>query len=323
MKYFIIILFVFAWLNPVEAQNDFEVRERERMAKAKVKTQTQWTHEYVNGKPSAKGYKSQVTKYNTRGNIIEIINYNEKGKVISVLIYEYDNRGNRVNYERYKNNREKLEQSQNIEYDAKGNKIREYGFDGYTMYSNTFKYDDAGKLSEIVYTVDNAFVEKRMFTHKGNKTDIQVFDTSNKLTYRQENTYNDKGLLLTEVKTGGQGNVLHTLDLQYNHVGDLMEETKKRTGDRLDYQKSYQYDLENRLIRVETINLDGTKFVSNEYQYNHLGDVIVEIMRRNEKATEPSTKNFTYGLKGLYTEVDCYYATYKLNSLYRYKYEFY
>ena len=323
VKYFVIILLAFARLLPVGAQYDSDAKERESMAKAKVKTQTQWTHDYVDGKPSNKGYRASVTRYNALGNITEIVNYNEEGKIISVVVYQYDNRENRVNYERYEGNREKLKYSQRIVYDSKGNKTREYGFDGATAYSNTFQYDASGKISEITYTVDNALVEKRKLTYSGNKTDIQVFDAGNKLTYRQENSYNDKGLLLSEIKTGGQGNVVHTLDMQYNTTDDLTEETKKRADNRIDYQKFYQYDSENRLIKIETASADGSKFVSHEYKYNSSGNVSVETWKKTERAKEYSSKKFTYDAKGLYTEVDCFFATYPLNSLYKYSYEFF
>ena len=323
LKYYMSALFLLVWLYPVEAQYDFDALERERMAKAGIKTQTQWTYEYVNGKPSAKGYKSQVSKFNTMGNVVEIVSYNEAGKVISVVVYQYDNRGNRISNERYQGNREKLQNSQKIQYDAKGNKIREYGYDGATSYNNTFLYNNDGKLSEIVYIVDNAVIEKRMLTYSGNKTDIQVFDAGNKLIHRQENTYNDNGLLLTEVKIGIQGNVIQTLDMQYNNVGDLTEEIRKRANDMLDYQKTYQYDRENRPIKEETTNLDGSKFVSREYQYNQLGDLIKTNWKKTDKTQEYSSKKITYNSKRLYTEEEWYIATYQFYSLYKYEYEFF
>ena len=323
VKIFVILFLVSTWLIPVAAQYDFDAVERNRMAKARVRTQTQWTHDYVDGKPSAKGYKSSVTKYNTKGDIIEVANYNAQGKNISLYIYQYDNRDNRVNFEQYDGNREKLQRSQRIVYDARGNKIREYGFDGVAPYSNTYQYDANGKLTEIVYTVENALVEKRQFTYSGNKTEILVYDQSNNLIFKQENTFDDKGLLLSEIKTGNKGNVVHTLDLQYNTVGDLTEEVKKRADDQLDYQKLYGYDKENRPVKEETVNLDGTKYVSHEYQYNNQGDLILESWKKNERAQEPSTKKITYDSRGLYTEVESYFATYKLNSLYKYTYEFF
>ena len=322
-KSFVILFLVFVWLNPLAAQYDFEAKEKERMAKAKVKTQTEWTHEYVDGKPSTKGNKATVTKYDTRGNAIEVTNYNDKGDVISVFVHEYDSRNNKVNFEQYQDNRRKLLYSRKTIFDAKGNKTREYGFDGANMYSNTFKYDENGKLSEINYTVENALVEKRLFKYSGNRTEISIYDANNNLSFRQENTYNDKGSLVSEIKTGGKGNMIHSLNLQYSNTGDLTEEAKTLADNKLDYQKIYQYDSQNRPVREETVNMDGTRYVSREYQYNNQGDLIMQSTKRNERALEPSTKKFTYDSKGLYTEVDAYIATYKLNSLYKYTYEFY
>jgi len=323
VKFLVIIFLVFVWMNPVAAQSDFDAKEKERMAKAKVKTQTEWTHEYVDGKPSAKGVKATVTKYDTRGNVIEVVNYNEKGDIISVFVHEYDSRDNKVNFEQYQDNRRRLLYSRKTMYDARGNKTREYGFDGATGYNNTFKYDGNGKLSEINYFVENALNEKRIFKYSGNKTEISIYDAGNNLTFRQENTYNDKGLLVSEVRIGGKGNTVHSLNLQYNNAGDLTEESKTLADNKLDYLKIYQYDSQNRPVKEETVNMDGTRYVSREYQYNNQGDLIFQSIRRNERALEPSTKKFTYDSKGLYTEVDAYIASHKLNSLYKYTYEFY
>ena len=322
MKSFVILFLVFVWLSPAMAQLEFDPKEKERMAKARVKTQTEWTHDFVDGKPSAKGYKSSVTRFDTRGNITEITNFNDKGDIISIVVYQYDNRDNRVNYERHQGNRQKLQYSQKTSYDANGNKIRETGFDGATMYNNTFKYDNNEKMSEINYTVENALVEKRALKHSGNKTEISVFDASNNLTFKQENTYNNNGMLLSEVKTGGTGNTVHTLNLQYNNT-DLTEEVKTRADNKLDYQKTYQYDSESRPIKEETTNTDGTKFVSNEYQYNSQGDLVFKSWRKNERAKEASTNKITYDAKGLKTEMESYFASYQLRSLYKYTYEFY
>ncbi len=323
VKRSIVMLLVFACLSPLNAQYDFDAIKKDRMAKAKVKTQTQWTHEYVDGKPSAKGYKSSVTKYNTKGSILEVTNFNEDGKVILLVVYQYDSKDNRINFEQYQGNREKLQYSQKTMYDAKGNKIKESGFDGATLYNNDYKYNSAGKLVEITYMVENALVEKRKLSYSGNKTEIQIFDASNNLTFKQENTYNAKGSLVSEVKTGGSGNVVHTLDFQYNPAGGLFEETKKRGGDKLEYQKLYYYDNANRPVKEESVNLDGTKYVSHEYQYNNLGDLIFESWKKNNRAKESSSKKLTYDSKGLYTDEECYFATYKFYSLYKYTYEFY
>ena len=322
-KNFFTLFLMFAWLSPIVAQYDFDAVERDRMANGKVKTQTEWTHEYVDGKPPANGYRSKVTKYNAKGSITEIANYNAQGKIISLHVYQYDNRDNRVNFEQYEGNREKLQRSQRVVYDARGNKTREYGFDGAAPFNNTFTYDANGKLTEITYTVENVLIEKRQFKYSGNKTEILAFDQKNTQTFRQENTYNDKGLLLSEIRTGNKGNVEHTLNMQYNTLGGLTEEVKKREDNQIDYQKIYEYDKDNRPVKELTINSDGTKFVSQEYQYNNTGDLIFESWKKTARAQESSTRKTTYDPKGLYTDKDTYWASYKLNTLYKYTYEFY
>ena len=321
-KTFLIFFLLFKLLNPINAQYDFDAEERNRMSKARVKTQTQWTYDYTNGQPSTKGYKSKVTKFDTKGNIIEVANYNNEGKIISSITYQYDNRNNRISFER-KDDKSTLKYSQKIVIDAGGKKTREYGFDGNDQYNNTYAYDGNGKLIEIIYMVNNVLVEKRQMKYSGNKTEILVYNASNTLTFRQENTYNDLGLLISEVRKNEQGNIIHSLNLQYNNLGDLLQEIKKRADERLDYQKIYQYDKNNRPVKEETTNLDGTKYISHEYQYSATGDLLLESWRKNERATEASTKKYTYDTKGVYTEEDSYFATYKLNSLYKYLYEFY
>ena len=317
-----VLFLAFCGLISVKAQFDFDAVERERMAKARVRTQTEMAHDYVSGRPAARGHKSSVTKFNQKGFITEITNFDESGKTISVIIYQYDSRDNRVNFER-KDGNGKLQYSQKAIFDSRGNKTREYGFDGASEYNNTFTYDAAGRVSEIVYTTDNNVTERRQFRYIGNRTEVSVYDARNALTFRQMNTYNDRSLLVSEERTGVQGNIQHTLNLKYSPAGSLTEELRRRADNKLDYQRVHHYDRNNRPIRVETTNLDGAKFVSNEYQYNANGDLILVSMRRNERATEPSTKRYTYDSRGLYTEMDNYNATYKLKFLYKYVYEFF
>jgi hypothetical protein len=317
----ITVILIFVGLNTANAQYDLRETERERMAKAKVKVQTEFTHDYKNGQPSAQGYKSAVRKFDVKGNLTEEANYNATGKAISVITYQYDNKNNRVNHERYQGEREKLQYSQKIVYDPAGNKTREYGFDGAASYSNTYKYD-AGKLVEISYMADNNLVEKRKLSYSGNKSDIQIFDSSNKLTFKQENSYNALGHLLSEIKTDNTGKLIYTITCEYKDDKLLLSEAKKRK-DALEYKKVYHYDNENRLIKEETVNMDGTKFVSHEYRYNNASYLELESWKKNHQSKEASSKKMDYGNKGIYTEIESYFATYKFFSLYKYTYEFY
>jgi len=320
-KSFLILFSIFASLSPVKAQHDFEAIERARIANARVRTQTQWTHDYVNGRPAARGYRSKITHFDTRGNITEIINNNADGRLVSRIVNRYDNRNNLISHQRF-NERNEERYSQRNMFDAAGNLVRETGFNGNAQYNNTFTYDTNGRLVEIRYMEDNALVERREFRYTGNRIEISVFGPNNNLVYRQENTLNDKGLLVSEVRTGGSANnVIHTLTMQYNSLGDLTEEMRRRGDNRLEFQRFLTYDRNNRPIRVETVNPDGTRFVSHEWQFNAQGDLVQESWRRNNR-TEMSTRRITYDTRGLPTEVDAFFASFNLNSLYRYTYEF-
>jgi hypothetical protein len=309
-------------LNTAIAQYDVKNAEKERLANAKVKSQVEFTHDYKDGKPVEQGYKSAVRKYDTKGNITEETNFNAAGKIISVITYQYDNKSNQVNYERYQGNRDKLQYSQKIVYDANSNKTKEYGYDGATSYSNTYTYNNAGKLSEINYTTNNNTVERRKLSYSGNKTDIQIF-TGNTLSFNQMNTYNAKGNVLSEIKTDNAGKQVYALTYEYKNDVILMVETKKR-GDIVEYQKFYQYDSANRPIKEETSNLDGAKFISHEYKYNSISCLEEEKWKKNQHSKEVSSKKIGYDeTKGIQSEVESYFATYKLYSLYKYTYEFY
>lgn len=315
----IIILSVF-FANTFAQTYDFDEVERKRMAAAKVKTQTQYTHDYENGAPKAKGYKSAVTEFNNAGYPTKITNFNEEGKIISTITYQYDSRNNRVKYERHQGDREKLQYSQTTTYDANNNKTKESGFDGASMYANMYSYNSNGKVSEIVYMVNNLVVEKRVMVYSPNHTLIQIFNNAGNLIFTQENTYDSKDRLIAEVKKNQSGAHVHSIDYEYTTSNNLRKEDKKRADEKTEYIKIYTYNNEGKPVKEETINSDGNKFVSHEYEYLN-GDLSFESWRKNQRAKAPSTKKITYASDGTYTETTCFFASYNLYSLYKYTYE--
>ena len=330
MKSLLILLFLSPLTFKAQAQLDLETFNRTRIANARVKTQTEFTHDYVAGRPAARGYRSMVTEYDNRGNITRITNFNEAGRAISAVTYQYDNRGNRVNFERFSithdnNNREmrELRQSQRTVFDARGNRTREHGFDGTAQFNNVFTYDANGRLTDITYTTNGVVTERRTFTHANNRTDVQVFDPRGSVIFRQVNTYDSNGLLLSEVRTDSQGGVIHNITMQYNNAGNMTEEVKRRANNVLEYQRTLTYDRNNRLTKIETANAGGAKFVANEYQFNDKGELVLESWKRNERTQRASTNKYTYDSRGLFTEKDSFFATHNLNSLYKYQYEFF
>src|SRR5208337_1524218 len=127
-------------------QANFETREKEIYKHNKVKHKLQWSYDYVNGNPAAKGYVSQITTFDMNGNTIDETSYKSNGAITSVVAYTYDEKGIMKSFSRYSGNKEKLTYNQIIVTDNQGNKIVESGFDGLSKFTNNFSYDTGNHL---------------------------------------------------------------------------------------------------------------------------------------------------------------------------------
>lgn len=320
MKNLLLFSLIFIWSAiAVNGQDNLEKKEKARMASNKIKKQTQWAHDYIDGKPSAKGYVSCVTSYDKSGNATEIVNYKSDGKITSILNYTYDSKGNKTSYTRYQGNREKLTYSQKVIYDAKGNKMTETGFDGASNYKNTFTYK-GDKLSEIKYTTDNILTERRVFTYDGSNTEISIIGPDGKPLAKELNVYDSRRNLVEEARIADK-DVTQKMQYEYDPKNQVVEETKHRYGN-FSYKKKYIYDNTGNLLRAEDVKPDGKAVVLNNYTYDSKGNILEERWRK-ENSTDDSYKKYTYNDKGLYTAMDCYFASYKFSVLYKYTYETY
>jgi hypothetical protein len=317
MKNYLLITLILICSTVVHGQDNLEKKEKARMAANKIKKQTQWAYDYVDGKPSSKGYISCVTSYDKSGNAIEIVNYKGDGKITSILNYAYDAKGNKTSYTRYQGNREKLTYSQKITYDAKGCKLTETGFDGVSNYVNYFRYE-GGKLVEIKYTTDNLVTEKRAFKYDGANTEISILNADNQAIAKEVNIYDSKKNLIEESRFANQ-DVTQKKQYQYDVKGQVVEETKHRYGN-FSYKKKYYYDGAGNLLKVEDIKADGKAEVTNSYDYDAKGNILEEKWRK-ENSTDDSYKKYVYNDKGLYTSMDCYFASYKFSVLYKFTYD--
>lgn len=318
MKNYLLVTLILI-CSAVNGQDNLEKKERERMTVNKIRKQTQWAYDYVDGKPSSNGYISCVTTYDKNGNAVEIVNYKSDGKITSILNYTYDARSNKTSYTRFQGNRERMTYSQKIVYDAKGNKMSETGFDGASNYRNTFKYVN-DKLAEIVYTTDNFVTEKRLFDYNGVNTEISIVGTDGKPMAKELNIYDSRKNLIEESRLADR-DVTQKMQYQYDPKNQVVEETKHRYGN-FSYKKKYTYDTAGNLLKVEDVKADGKSIVVNNYTYDSQGNILEERWRK-ENSTDDSFKKYTYNDKGLYTSMDCYFASYKFFVLYKYTYETY
>jgi hypothetical protein len=320
MRRLVLLMLLFGQIVQLHGQANFEAKDRARIAKNKVKKQVQWSYDYVNDKPNAKGYIGASTTFDKNGNISEIINFKADGKVTSVLNYTYDNSNNKTSYSRFKGNKETLTYKQSIVYDAKGNKVSETGFDGVSNFANTFSYDTNNKLAEIKYTTDNVLTEKRRFKYSGDNTEMTIVSPSNAVLSKEINTYDGKKNILEEVKYI-QDNITQKYNYAYDPAGKKVEETKQHFGN-FAYKRKYTYDAAGNILKITEEKPAVKVYTAFEYKYDPSGNVTDERWVK-ENSTDYSKKTHKYDSKGLETESDCYFASYKFSVLYKYTYEFY
>jgi hypothetical protein len=304
----------------IVAQVNFDEKDRDRIAKNKVKIQNQWSYDYVNGKPSTKGYISAQNTFDANGNVIQIINYKSDGSITSVVLYSYNKKGNRASYTRYKGNKTQLTYSQKYIYDDKEKKIAESGFDGMSNFLNTFIYDNFGNLIEIKYTADKQVTEKRLFKYIGNKTETNVVSPANIILAKEITTYDNKKNILEEAKYV-KTNIAQKYNYTYDQQNKKIEETKLNFGN-LAYRKKYVYDANGNVLKISEENADGKSFVAFEYKYDAKNNVIEERWTK-DAASEYSKKSHKYDSNGLLIESDCYFASYKFAVLYKYTYQYF
>jgi YD repeat-containing protein len=301
-------------------QANFEQKDIERIAKNKVKIQTQWSYDYKDGKPVAKGYISAQTLFDKKGNIVEVINFKSDGTITSVITYTYDDKGKKTSYSRYKGNKEQLTYNQKYVYDPKGYKAIESGFDGSSAFYNSFTYDPKGSLLEIKYTTDKTVTEKRVFKYSGNVTEMNVLSPSNTILSKEITTYDNKKNILEEVKYI-QNDVTQKYNYQYNPQGKKIEESKINFGN-LAYLRKYSYDKGGNMIKIMEKTPEGQEYVAFEYKYDAKDNVTEERWTKSPTA-EYSKKEHTYDANNLLTESECYFASYKFSVLYKYSYQYF
>jgi len=320
MKKIFFVVLLFANLSQIFGQADFESKDRERISKNKIKQQTQWEYDYINGSPSTKGYRFATTFYDKKGNVIKVVNYDSKDSITSVLKYSYDNNNNRTSYSRFKGNEKQLTYNKSIRYDAKNNKIAESGFDGASVFNNTFTYDTNGKVLEIKYTTDKTLSEKRTFKYSGTTTEMSIVSPSNVVLSREISILDNKNNVLEETKYI-QNNVAQKSNYTYDPTGKKVEEIKENLGT-LAYRRKFTYSSTGSLVSISEEKPGVKPLITYQYKYDAKGSVVDEKWVK-DAGKEYSTKSHKYDVKDLLVETEFYNASLKLNITFRFTYELY
>ncbi len=318
-KTFLVLLILMVYNVLSFSQVDFQAKDKETYRLNKVKQMLQWSYDYADGKPGTNGYISKKLSFDSRGNTIEEINYKSNGSITSYITYSYSEKGNLKSFSRYSGNKEKLNYNQNIEYDDKGNKVIESGYDGLSTYLNTFKYDINNMLTEINYTSDKVLTEKRSFIYSGNTTEMTVSNINQSILSKEISTYDLNKNLVEEVKYV-QDKLAQKADYSYDPSGKRIEETKQKAGNFL-YRRKYTYDTKGNVLKITEEKPEGSLFDAYIYKYDNKGNVTEERWTK-DNTSEYSYKINEYDENNLLKKSNCYFASYKFSVLYVYTYEY-
>jgi len=320
MKKILVLVALIATAGTCYSQTLNEQREKERIANNKIKAITVWNHKYIDGKPSAKGYKSSETTYDKNGQQVAVINFKSTGEISSKQTYAYHNAGNKTSYVNIDGKEGKTTHLQNIVYDASNNKISENGFNGAEPYRVVYKYDK-GKQSEIIrYKGASTIDERWVYTYHGNKTLISVYKTDKTPAFTMEKMLDAKGNILEDIRKENSGAISKRYVMKYDSQ-NLEIQKDVYLGGKFAYKQFFTYDNEGNLVQTDQTNANGEKFVYSKYKYDTKGNLLIEQWNEGD-ASQFSKKESKYNPKGILVEVDTYYAPYDYKVLYKYTYEF-
>jgi hypothetical protein len=321
MKAISCLLFFSVFVLPLAAQPDMSERERSDIKELGIRLREQYDYKYAAGKLAGKGNKSCRITYDSEGRIRELINFKNDTAVLNVSTYTYDNRGNRTEYVKYIGNRKTTSFKQNFQYDNKGNKLLETGFNGVDNYKNIFYYNPEGKLQQIKYYTGQKLDEIRTFTYLANTTEVKVADGFGNILFYLQTRYDQSNRPLEEIRLDKERKEINKTSHTYDAAGNDIKEVEVLQG-RPGPITSYIYDAAGRLVEVYYEEPGTAKYLKQSFQYTREGR-LQEQQWRNSPTADLSYKKYSYDYRGRQISVDCYFASYKFKVLNRFSYEFF
>ncbi len=308
---------VIAWTQP-----SIDKKIRDNNAANKLKSQTSWEHKYVGDSPESSGTKTSITLFNSSGDVTEVTTYNPRGLIMNVEKYRYDTAGNKLEYSRFSGGNEKQIAYQKISrYDLNNNVVEEYGFDGVEKFSNGYTYDAQGNLSEILYQKNGIVKERRVFKKDGLNTQVSIYNPAGKMISKLLLTYDSKNNLMEETVYGMNQDIIERKTFNYDEKKNLRSESKYKLN-KMTLRTTYNYTPDGDLTEITEESPEGGKFIKKSFTYGTRG-LITEIRWRRRSNEDFNSITYQYDAKGICTQSVTYYPSTSYRALTKYNYEFY
>lgn len=195
----------------------------------------------------------QTLTYDARGNRMKRIDFNRDGSVAQTLVYKYDTEGRSTGYEDYMPGLS-------------------------TARKHIYVLDQNGKRAEykILQPTGSAADEKYLYKYdaNGNRVAEELYHKTS-LISRNENTYDDRGRLISQVIYNPDGSTSARIKNSIGPDGKPIERTRY-DGDLRTYRVRYTYDNKGRLLELETVGsyveTDGAEgYITGKVVYVYKG----------------------------------------------------
>jgi len=313
------ILFIFLYcISCTIYSQSTEEREKKIIIRNNIKTKIQWDFSFDKAIQSEQGKKISVTTYSKSGDIMEENTLDNKGQVIGWEKYQYNDKGDRMFYERV-NGVNKYNKT--FQYDARNNVVQESGFNGAENFKNNITYDPKGKPVQIIYSINDHLDEKRLYEYIGTVSIISIYKIGNVLSSKLKLVYDEKGNIIEETMYSMDNKELEKKILSYDNASRQIAEEKIKGGIFF-YKLTNTYNFKGDILTVSEENTTDKKFVKKSYDYD-VNENLIEYKWRRNPNDEFNVKTYTYDSKGMCQTEHTYYPATKFELLTKYEYEFY
>lgn len=310
-----LLLFLMGWQEavaqtepPRPPKNDRKAAlqsKKNKIKEAKIKTETVYQFEVVNGVVSQNAVKQLEKTYDSEGNLLEETKFKRDGTIEQKVKNQYNDKGNVEKTEALKDTGLGNDRPNKIDYgyDEQGNLIESTSLnpDGSVLIKTKNKYDDTGKMTEML-------------------TENASSDPRKKIFIKLNLSYNEQGEVSKAEALDKDGNILSVIEYKYDSNGNLVEQINQVQGKQL--RLLHTYDANGKALESTQLDEQGEVKSRTKNTYDDKGNNIE--MEIDFPSADFKTKSEnTFDDKGSITEQRTFNKRDEMISKLKFEYEYF